>query len=201
MEIPRHAGSGSESGTGAGEGVPGRSVLPEVIGQMSTCKLDARIREILHDQVVALFRAELPKLFGSIKTAMVEYFDERYAALTETATAAATAAVAPTGEGAGQGFQYRDFDNTKPPNFDGVQDPIVAMRWLLDVEGCFFTCSCPADQRVRCALNLLRLGEKDWWRVTTGSYSDAQRAAVSWDQFREMFSTHYVLRVERERFA
>ena len=34
-----------------------------------------------------------------------------------------------------------------------------------------------------------------------GSYSDAQRAAVSWDQFREMFSTRYVLRVERERLA
>ena len=35
--------------------------------------------------------------------------------------------------------------------------------------------------------------------MTTGSYSDAQRAAVSWDQFREMFSTRYVPQVERER--
>ena len=34
-----------------------------------------------------------------------------------------------------------------------------------------------------------------------GSYSDAQRAAVSWDQFREMFNTRYVSRVERERLA
>ena len=75
MEIPRHAGSGSGSGSGAGEGVPGGSVPPEVIGQMSTCELDARIREILRDEIVELFRAELPELFGSIKTAMVEYFD------------------------------------------------------------------------------------------------------------------------------
>ena len=75
MEIPRYAGNGSGSGSGAGEGVPGRSVPPEVIGQMSTCELDARIREILHDEVAALFRDELPELFGSIKTAMVEYFD------------------------------------------------------------------------------------------------------------------------------
>ena len=75
------------------------------------------------------------------------------------------------------------------------------MRWLSDVEGCFFTCSCPADHRVRCALNLLRLGVKDWWRLTTGSYFDAQRAAVSGDQFREMFSTRYVPRDERERLA
>ena len=151
---------------GAGEAGQGGSAPPEVIGQMSTDELDARIREILHDEVAAMFQAELSELFGSIKTAMVEYFDERYAALTETAAAAA-------GGGAGRGFQYRDFDNTKPPTFDGVQDPIVAMRWLSDVEGCFFTCSCPADQRVRCAMNLLTLGARDWWRLTTGYYLDA----------------------------
>ena len=118
MEIPRHDESGSGSGSGAGERVPGGSVPSEVIDQMSTSELDARIRKILHDEVAALFRAELPELFGSIKTAMVEYFDERYAALAETAATAATAAVAAAGGGAGRGFQYRDFDNTKPPTFD-----------------------------------------------------------------------------------
>ena len=133
-------------------------------------------------------------MFGSIKTVMVEYFDERYAALAETAAAAATSAVtaAGVGGGAGRAFQYRDFDNTKPPTFDGTQDAIRAMRWLSDVEGCFFTCSCPADQKVRCALNLLRLGAKDWWRLTTGSYTDDQRAAVTWEQFQDMFCTRYV---------
>ena len=72
MEISRQDNSGSGSGSGAGEGVPGGSVPPEVIGQMSTSELDARIREILHDEVAALLRAELPELFGSIRTAMVE---------------------------------------------------------------------------------------------------------------------------------
>ena len=32
-------------------------------------------------------------MFGSIKTAMVEYFDERYTALSEVVVVAATAAV------------------------------------------------------------------------------------------------------------
>ena len=103
-------------------------------------------------------------MFGSIKTAMVEYFDERYAALAETAAAAAPSAVTAAGIGRGgdgRAFQYRDFDNTKPPTFDGTQDTIRAMRWLSDVEGCFFTCSCPTDQKVRSALNLLRSEEKD----------------------------------------
>lgn len=62
-------------------------------------------------------------------------------------------------------------------------------------------CSCPTDQRVRCALNLLRSGEKDWWRLVTGSYTEEQRVAITWDQFRDMFSTRYVPRAERERLA
>ena len=33
----------------------------------------------------------------------------------------------------------------KPPTFDGIHDPIVGMRWLYDVKGSFFTCSCPAE--------------------------------------------------------
>ena len=48
---------------------------------------------------------------------------------------------------------------------------------------------------------MLRLGAKDWWRLTTRSFSDAQRTAVSWDQFRETFSTRYVPRDEKERLA
>ena len=51
MVVTRHAGSGSGSGSGAGERVPGGSVPPEVIGQMSTGKLDTRIREILREEI------------------------------------------------------------------------------------------------------------------------------------------------------
>ena len=75
------------------------------------------------------------------------------------------------------------------------------MRWLSDVEGCFFTYSCPADQKVRCSLNLLRSEAKDKWRLMTGSYIDDQRVAVTWDQFREMFRARYIPWVEREQLA
>ena len=61
----------------------------------------------------------------------------------------------------------------------GVHDPIIGMRWLDDVEGCFFTCLCFADQRVRCALNLLRSGAKDWWRLAISYYSVEQRDVVT----------------------
>ena len=144
--------------------------------------MDAQIREFMHDEIAAALRAQLPEMFGSIKTVMVEYFEERYAALAETAAATATSAVTAAGVGGGgadRAFQYQDFDNMKPPTFDGTQDDIRAMRWLSDMEGCFFTCSCLADQKVRCALNLLRLGAKEWWRLTTGLYTDDQRAIIT----------------------
>ena len=72
MEISRRDDSGSGSGSGAGERVPGGSVPSEVIDQTSTNELDAKVHEILRDEVAALLRAELPELFGSIRTAMVE---------------------------------------------------------------------------------------------------------------------------------
>ena len=76
-----------------------------------------RVKEIIHEEVIKIVRGHIPELFGTINSAMMAYFDDRYVALAETATAAATAT---GGGGASRGFQYRDFDNTKPSNFDGV---------------------------------------------------------------------------------
>ena len=62
---------------------------------------DEELRQMIHDEVAAAIRAEIPEMFGSIKTTLIETFDERYAALTDVVVAAATAAVAaarPQGE-------------------------------------------------------------------------------------------------------
>ena len=126
MVVTRRVASGSESGSGSGSGSGDRGlevpVAPEPVVQIGTVELDARIKEIMHDEIAAAFRAQLPEMFGSIKTVMVEFFDERYVALAEIAAAATTLAVttAAVGGGAGRAFQYRDFDNTKPLTFDGT---------------------------------------------------------------------------------
>ena len=49
---------------------------------------------MIHDEVAAAIRAEIPEMFESIKTTLIETFDERYAALTDAAVAATTAVVA-----------------------------------------------------------------------------------------------------------
>ena len=54
-------------------------------------------------------------MFGSIKTRLIETFDELYAALTKAA--AAVAAARPQ---VGDLLLYQEFSNTKPPEFDGT---------------------------------------------------------------------------------
>ena len=95
--------------------------------------------------MAAAFRISMSEMFCSIKTAIIDLFDERCATLTEVADVVATVVVVAAGIGGERTFRYQDFENTKPLVFDGFWDPISAMRWLSDVEGCFFTCSCLVD--------------------------------------------------------
>lgn len=58
--------------------------------------------------MIKIIRGQLPEMFGSLKTAMVEYFFERYATLAKTTVVVATTAVSMTGGGVGRAFQYQD---------------------------------------------------------------------------------------------
>ena len=55
---------------------------------------DEEICRLIHEEVGAAIRAEIPEMFGSIKTTLIESFDERYAALTDVVVAVATTSVA-----------------------------------------------------------------------------------------------------------
>lgn len=77
----------------------------------------------------------------------------------------------------------------------------MVIKWILDVEGCFLTCSYLEDWKVRCPQNLLFLGAMDWWILVIGPYTPEQRTASRWEQFSDMFRTRYVPLVERDRLA
>ena len=123
---------------------------------------EEKLSGIIATKVVEVIREVTPELFGLVKTAMIELFNDRYAALSEVVVTAATMAVVVVGVRGERAFQYLYFDKTKPPELDGVKHPIIEMRWLYDMEGCFFTCSCLDDQKVKCTLNFLRVRVKDW---------------------------------------
>ena len=100
-----------ETGSGSGVGIS---------GQYRSGLTEDRVREIIRQEVVSIVRRQILELFGSIKTSMMEFFDDRYATLLETATAIATIIIVVAVIGIGRAFQYQDFDNMKHLVFDGV---------------------------------------------------------------------------------
>ena len=93
-------GSGFGAG-GSGDGEPARLIV-----------LDDKIRELIVVEVVAAARGAIPKMFGSMKNAMLELFDKRYVVVTKVVVVTATATV--VAARVGGSFQYRSFSNTKP---------------------------------------------------------------------------------------
>lgn len=101
--------------------------------------------------------------------------------MTEAVASVATTNVVTAGVQGKGSFRYRDFSNMKPPEFDGIKDLIVSMRWIYDMEGCFLACSYPEEWKLKCALNLLCLGTKDWWKLVTSSCTLDHMNAITWE--------------------
>ena len=79
----------SESGSGAGT-------------QDRLALTKEQVTEIMQEEVVSLFREQFLEMFWSIKTVMVEYFDEWYAVLSKAVAVVATAAIASAEIGVGR---------------------------------------------------------------------------------------------------
>lgn len=100
-------------------------------------------------------RKEIPELFGLVKTMLIEEFDRRYVTVTQAASVVDTTVIVVVGFQRCGLMQYKEFSYMKPPEFRGDRDLIIALIWISDVEGCFYTCSCPEDQKLKFVLNLL----------------------------------------------
>lgn len=128
-------------------------------------------------------------------------FDEWYIVVANTVAAATTVVVVAAASPRGKEMPYREFNKTKPREFDAVRDPVVVMRWISDVEGSFYTCACPANLKFRYVYSLLCLGTKYWWNFITKSYSPTKKSMVTWELLIKKFKADYVPPIERERLA
>ncbi|KAJ9542729.1 hypothetical protein OSB04_029235 [Centaurea solstitialis] len=131
----------------------------------------AEVGEVLHDL--------LPGLFEQMKRE-----------LTQMVTQQVSSAMASQGSGAGSSGTGQN-----------RADPIVASRWISEVEGAFLTSFCPAEVKVRYAANLLRGPAKDWWGVVNSSRTQEQIGALTWEAFLEMFRAEFVPQIEVERLT
>lgn len=69
-------------------------------------------------------------------------FDNHFVDVTDVVATAVTIVVDSVGPPGGGSVSYRDFNNTKPREFDRTRGLIVAMIWISNVEGCFYTWAC-----------------------------------------------------------
>ena len=67
---------------------------------------DKEIRRIIHEEVAANIMEAIPEMFRSIKTTLIDKFDECYATGTEVVAVAATAAVATSRPHRGDSFLF-----------------------------------------------------------------------------------------------
>ena len=80
---------------------------------------DDEIQRMIHEEAVAAIQTEIPEMFGSIKNTLIETFDERFTAVTEDVVTVATTAVAVARPQGGDSLLFQEFNNMKPPMFDG----------------------------------------------------------------------------------
>lgn len=73
------------------------------------------ICEMITTQVTMDIREVIREVFRSIKTTMIEMFEEHYVAISEVTIAIATVTVSVAGHQGRGLFQYQDFSNMKSP--------------------------------------------------------------------------------------
>ncbi|KAJ9546254.1 hypothetical protein OSB04_025961 [Centaurea solstitialis] len=149
----------------------------------------AEVGEVLHDL--------LPGLFEQMKRELTQVVTQQV----NSATAGRGSVAGSSSTGQNRAVGFKDFAACQPPHFGGDKDPIVASRWISEVEGAFLTSFCPAEVKVRYAANLLRGPAKDWWGVVNSSRTQEQIGALTWEAFLEMFRAEFVPQIEVERLT
>lgn len=95
------------------------------------------------------------EFFGLVNTTLIEEFYWRYVVIIQATSATSTTTVIIVGFEKCRTMQYWEFNYMKPPEFTDDMDVIIALRWISNMEGCLFMCSCLDHQKVKFPLNFL----------------------------------------------
>ncbi|XP_071726824.1 uncharacterized protein [Rutidosis leptorrhynchoides] len=96
-------------------------------------------------------------------------------------------------------FDFKNFANCHPPEFHGKVDPIVSQRWIDEIEETFMLCSCPENLKVIYAAHQMKGSGYGWWNFIVKSQGREMATSISWEKFREMFTTHFAPPAEVSR--
>lgn len=94
---------------------------------------------------------------------------------------------------------FGDFKTYDPRSFDGISlDPAIALSWLSSIETIFHYMKCPEEQKLQCAVFMLKDDALLWWEFVERSI-DVTDGPVTWIQFKEAFLKKYYPSTTRSR--
>ncbi|KAJ9560990.1 hypothetical protein OSB04_006150 [Centaurea solstitialis] len=89
------------------------------------------------------------------------------------------------------GCSYKAFVACKPPVYNGERDPVLALRWIEEIEMVFETCRCAAEDKVVFARSMLKADALHWWNVETGGRGTEAVRTMTWRSFVAKFRSQF----------
>jgi len=96
------------------------------------------------------------------------------------------------------GKWLKDFVKWKPEKFSAPGEPLVAARWIAELEYTFMVMACPEVQRARCAAHALA-GTAKWWWDSTLSERPAGSPPATWEFFKAEFKAKFISEEAQEK--
>ncbi|KAJ9544297.1 hypothetical protein OSB04_024004 [Centaurea solstitialis] len=89
------------------------------------------------------------------------------------------------------GCSYKTFVACKPLTYQGERDPVLALRWIEEIEMVFETCRCAVENKVAFARSMLKADALHWWNVETGARGTEAVRTMSWKRFVAKFRSQF----------
>ncbi|KAM6553046.1 hypothetical protein CsatB_013808 [Cannabis sativa] len=97
---------------------------------------------------------------------------------------------------------YERFRKQNPPVFEGGPDPLKAEQWMTMIASIFDFMRVENNDRVRCAIYMLRDDARIWWEIVSQGHN---LNTMTWDAFRALFYEKYynesIRAAQAEEFA
>ncbi|KAJ9561701.1 hypothetical protein OSB04_006861 [Centaurea solstitialis] len=99
--------------------------------------------------------------------------------------------VVPTMPKPSKGCSFKTFTTCKPPTYNGERDPILAMKWIREMELAFDTCNCAEEDKVVFAISMLKSNAIFWWDGEAGPRGSKAARETTWERFVERFKMQF----------
>uniref|UniRef100_A0A2N9G313 RNA-directed DNA polymerase n=1 Tax=Fagus sylvatica TaxID=28930 RepID=A0A2N9G313_FAGSY len=94
-----------------------------------------------------------------------------------------------------------EFKRLTPPSFEGSTEPLVAEKWLTEMEKAFKVLKCAEEEKVNYATYMLQGDAYDWWRMEEDKHNHDPES-YTWEMFKAAFYEKYFptsVRRQKER--